>query len=124
MDQAMVDQLIGKTIVKYELSGDSTKLFLTFDTGEIATLETYADCCSWTWIESIDTPEYLLGTIQTIEDLSMPDRGDTPTSKRGEVDWVRYYGLQITTNKGTAVLDYRNDSNGYYSGDIDLKEIT
>ena len=43
----------------------------------------------------------------------MPDLGDMP-----DCDCVQYYGAKITTNKGDMVIDYRNDSNGYYGGDI------
>ena len=41
----------------------------------------------------------------------MPDLGDQP-----DHDVMAYYGLGITTEHGTAVVDFRNDSNGYYGG--------
>ena len=52
-------------------------------------------------------------TIIECEDLAMPDLGDMPGC-----DCVQYYGAKITTNKGDMVIDYRNDSNGYYGGEI------
>jgi hypothetical protein len=39
-----------------------------------------------------------------------------------DVDVVAYYGLKITTETGIAVLDYRNDSNGYYGGSLEVVE--
>ena len=33
---------------------------------------------------------------------------------------VAYYGLKITTDNGRAVIDYRNSSNGYYGGSLEL----
>jgi hypothetical protein len=82
-------------------------------------LEPYGDCCSSTWIESIDIVENLLGaTIQKIEDIDMPQKGNVGTLNHPYVDQVAYYGLRITTDKGVSVLDYRNDSNGYYGGSV------
>jgi hypothetical protein len=111
-------RLVGNTIVGYELSGDHQNLWLIFNNGLKAHFRTEGECCSTTWIESIDMPDALLGTIRNIEDINMPNLGDIPTAKRGSVDSVRYYGLKITTDKGSAVIDYRNDSNGYYGGDL------
>lgn len=53
-----------------------------------------------------------------VEHIEMPDLGDIPTVYEPAVDSVRYYGLKITTDKGRAVIDYRNDSNGYYGGNL------
>jgi len=43
-----------------------------------------------------------------------------PAESMTSVDEVAYYGLRITTTKGRAVLDYRNTSNGYYGGGLDV----
>jgi hypothetical protein len=43
----------------------------------------------------------------------MPDLGEMP-----DRDVVAYYGLKVTTDKGEMVVDYRNDSNGYYGGSL------
>ena len=115
-----IDKLLGREVTGFALSNDSETLSLSFRDGGSADLVTEGDCCSTTWIESIDTPEYLKGTIQAIENIDMPSLGNTPTPKRGYVDEVQYYGLKITTDKGSAVIDYRNDSNGYYGGSINL----
>lgn len=50
----------------------------------------------------------------------MPNLGDIPTAYEPQVECVAYYGLKITTEKGRAVIDYRNDSNGYYGGSLML----
>ena len=49
----------------------------------------------------------------------MPNLGNVPTEHRDQVDEVQYYGLKITTERGRAMIDYRNDSNGYYGGWIE-----
>ena len=58
--------------------------------------------------------------MRAVDEIEMPNLGDVPTLHRPSVDCVKYYGLKITTEHGRAVIDYRNDSNGYYGGSIEL----
>ena len=72
-----------------------------------------ADCCSHTWVESIELPA--LGfpfVIGAIEDLELNADLDT---QGGELE---FYGAKIVTDKGDMIIDYRNESNGYYGGSI------
>jgi len=50
----------------------------------------------------------------------MPNLGNIDGVYRKNPDCVAYYGLKITTEKGRAMIDYRNDSNGYYGGWLGL----
>ena len=109
--------MVGKTITSIVLSNEKDELVLQFSDGSDMTLQAYGDCCSSTWIESIDAPDNLLGTVQSVEDIDMPDLGNQP-----DHDVMSYYGLKIVTDRGHAVIDYRNDSNGYYGGDLIIKE--
>ena len=95
---------------------------ITFDCADrpSVTLKTYGDCCSYTWIESLDAPDALLGTVRSVEDIDMPNLGNIDGSKHTDVDQVAYYGLKIVTERGVCVIDYRNDSNGYYGGSLGL----
>lgn len=110
--------LIGETIVsaKKDLLGDW--LEFTMKSGKVIRLTTYGDCCSQTWIEGIDLPAMLYGKIMAVEDIDMPDLGTVQTPLCSYPECVQYYGLKITTTKGSCVIDYRNNSNGYYGGDI------
>lgn len=53
----------------------------------------------------------LCGTVTNVQEAEMPELGDPD-----EHTTRAYYGLAITTEHGTATIDYRNDSNGYYGG--------
>lgn len=53
----------------------------------------------------------------------MPDLGNIKTEHCEHPDCIRYYGLRIVTDKGRAVIDFRNNSNGYYGGSIKLLRI-
>ncbi len=41
-----------------------------------------------------------------------------PDLTPGDGGETKYYGCKITTDKGHIIIDYRNESNGYYGGDI------
>ncbi|UAW58719.1 hypothetical protein ASO78B_015 [Escherichia phage vB_EcoS_ASO78B] len=110
----MENKLIGKKIVDVKIAEDKLAMLFVCDNGEELVVRVDADCCSYTWIESVEMPALGLPfTIIGCEDLAMPDLGDIPGC-----DYVQYYGAKITTNKGDMVIDYRNDSNGYYGGEI------
>lgn len=55
-----------------------------------------------------------------VEEIAMPNLGNVDGVYRQDCDCVEYYGLKITTDKGRAVIDYRNNSNGYYGGSLEL----
>jgi hypothetical protein len=113
-------RLIGRTISKVEISDDRYEIKFVTDRDPVE-LEVHGDCCSRSWIESIDDPDVLLGTVTDVEEIKMPDLGNISTPYNSDPEYVAYYGLKISTEKGRAVIDYRNDSNGYYGGWISLK---
>jgi len=59
--------------------------------------------------------------VLAAEQVEMPDLGNIDTPHREHVDQVEYYGLKITTERGRATIDYRNDSNGYYGGSLEVE---
>lgn len=114
------EHVYGKRITAYRLDTDRHWLELHCDDGTVLHLECMEECCSATWIESLDMPGVLRGRLVRIEDRDMPDLGNIVTPWAAHVEEVKYYGLAITTEHGTCVIDYRNNSNGYYGGDMIL----
>lgn len=112
--------LIGKQIVAFALADDGADIRFDVKEGGPITLVAVGDCCSLTWIESLDAPTALLGTVLDVEEIPMPDLGNIDGTRHQGVEVVDYYGLKITTDKGRCVIDYRNDSNGYYGGHLEL----
>lgn len=115
----MSNQLIGKTITAVYI--DKNKHALRFDLGPVDSLiaRADADCCSHTWIESLDAPEVLVGSpVLEVSDLDLPDRPDQNKDEGSCGEVTAHYGCQITTAKGRCVIDYRNESNGYYGGNL------
>lgn len=103
--------LVGKTIKKIELFNDQRGVEFVTDTGTV-TAFCVGECCSQTWVENINmAARGLPAKVIDVENIPMPNLGAIPNR-----DVVIYYGLQITTDRGHIVIDYRNDSNGYYGG--------
>lgn len=104
--------LVGKTIKEIKIATDKMALLFVTDEGEIIA-KTEADCCSSTWVEHIELPVGFPAKVIAAEDIDMPDLGSP-----NEYESIAYYGFRITTDKGIIVIDYRNESNGYYGGNL------
>ena len=103
--------LIGKTLTNVELASDKKAIRFTVD-GETVVAKCDGDCCSSTWIESLEMPAGgLPAKILEVADLDLP-------SQESDYELIQFYGLKLTTDKGDLVLDYRNESNGYYGGNL------
>lgn len=106
--------LVGKTLTAIHLAEDKEALKFDVEGGESVVARCAADCCSYTWVEHITLPA--LGfpcKVLRADDVDMPDLGDVPG-----MDCVQYYGFKIETDKGDILIDYRNESNGYYGGSL------
>lgn len=111
----MENQLIGKTIVEMKIAEDNQALLFVTAEGEKLIARVDADCCSHTWIESVEMPALGLPySVIAVEDLDM---GKEPLSD-DDFECLQFYGAKIVTDKGDMIIDYRNESNGYYGGSI------
>ena len=107
------NKLIGKTIVDLKIAEDKQALLFVTSDGENLIARVDADCCSYSWVESVELPALGLPfAIRQIESLELNTELDT---RDGE---MAFYGAKIITDKGDMVIDYRNESNGYYGGSI------
>jgi hypothetical protein len=104
--------LIGKTVTAVHLADDGGAIKFTLADGKEIMARADGDCCSHSWIEAVDLPVFLLGTVATVEDLFFGSEDSE------EFDCLKKYGCKITTDKGTSVIDFRNSSNGYYGGEL------
>lgn len=111
-------ELIGSTIQAIWIDGDD-QTYLAFDTdrGQFRYVA-QGDCCSESWFYHIIGVGALLG--HTVTQVEYVKDGDTPEDEysRQEVDLL--YGINIRTDGGMADIEFRNSSNGYYSGWLDF----
>ena len=110
----MGNSLINKTIVEVKIADDKEAMLFVTDKGERLIVRVDADCCSHTWIESVEMPSLGLPfVILSCEDLHIDKE-----SEWVDYVYVQFYGAKIVTTKGELVIDYRNSSNGYYGGNV------
>jgi len=109
----MKHMMIGRALTGVKIADDKKAiLFQTPDGDVIARAD--GDCCSSTWIEHVELPARGFPCeVISVEDLEMPE-----PEQPNEYEVIAAYGCKITTDKGEIVIDYRNESNGYYGGDL------
>ncbi len=112
--------LIGKKLEKIILNDKKTKLEITAD-GKEYKFGVRGDCCSESWIEYLTVPKNSINSrIMSVKNSELvSNKKDKKHCKRcGQSDHLQVYQTLINTERGTIVLEYRNDSNGYYGGYI------
>lgn len=106
--------LVGKILKGVMLADDRKALrFDTVDGGEII-VRVDGDCCSDSWVDGVELPA--LGfpcVVLEVNDLYLADQ-----DFHHEDGLIQCYGCQIKTTSGDMVIDYRNESNGYYGGNL------
>lgn len=108
--------LIGKVLTGVEIAADRQALRFILTDGEVIA-DVDADCCSYTWVEHVELPALgFPATVLSVTDLEMPDGATSSFHPDSEV--LTFYGCKIVTDRGEIVIDYRNDSNGYYGGSL------
>ena len=108
--------LVGKTITNIEVAADRQALRFVLADGELV-VNVDADCCSYSWVEHVELPALLFpATVVSVEDIDMPD--GAASSFHSDADVLAFYGCKIATDRGEIVIDYRNDSKGYYGGSL------
>lgn len=112
----MNNSLVGKTILDMKIASDKKALLLVLSDNPEYIIRMDGDCCSSTWIEHIELPAMGFPCIvSSVEELPMSSKEESYSS-------IQMYGLKIVTNTGEIVIDYRNESNGYYGGNICFPE--
>ena len=115
--------MLNKPLQNVKLFRDKERITFHFQDGSHRSFGVEGDCCSQSWIEHLETPNDLVGAIITsVEDgKGIPWDGhicpeEVDYSHTCGHDYLQVYNTRFFTNRGTIVLEYRNDSNGYYGG--------
>lgn len=111
-----MEELMGKLIRSVKVNDDQSVLVFDTDDGAIV-YETEADCCSETWFSDILNISNIANErIIVVRKLELPDAEDN----RSRQEYDRVYGFALDTKKGSCEVIFRNSSNGYYGGCIEL----
>lgn len=123
------NDVIGKVVDSINLDKNKDRITFKFQDGTERSYSTEGDCCSQSWIEHLEMPNDVQGAML----LSVEDSDGVPwdnhTCEKDECDEnyavikdgcghdsLAVYNTKFRTTKGDIVLEYRNDSNGYYGG--------
>jgi len=105
----------GRKIASVELSGDKEQFTIHFQEGPDVAFGVEGECCSKSWIEHLTVPDDIAGAkVVGINDGYGPDETDPEVIENYEC--LQVYQTHFETTKGDIVLEYRNDSSGYYGG--------
>ena len=106
------------------LDQSKDRLTLAFVDGTTATFTTEGGCCSRSWIEHLEMPGDIVGAvILSVDSAEMPpwdghECGGIDNLHSCGHDSLAVYHTKFHTDRGDIVLEYRNDSNGYYGGSL------
>lgn len=126
--------LAGRKLVGVSVENDKSVLVFRFDDGEVR-YNAEGDCCSSSWIEHIEMPNDLAGAeIVSVGEAPVIDATDddkqnpkrTPYyegDENREYECLQVYQTVFGTTKGDIAVEYRNSSNGYYGGSLELQPL-
>jgi hypothetical protein len=113
MDE-LTKSLVGRTIESVSISIDKEDLMFKFEDGGRALWRAVGDCCSSSWFEHVDDLDFR-GEILSVED----DEGRY-FDERNDDGALKHYFTVVKTNRGRLIIEMRNQSNGYYGGQIEV----
>lgn len=112
------EDLINKKILNVEYGDDQITFIVDNPEGiKRVKFKAYGDCCSSSYIESLDDPEVFSKAILT--EVQVEEGDNTEVREYEYHSWTFY---KFTTTKGRCTLSFRNESNGYYSGHLERVE--
>jgi hypothetical protein len=102
---------------KLEINQDKTLLRLTKSDGSLLFVIAYGDCCSSTWIEHIDNVQALICNKPVFEEELVHVSNDWV-----DQELIRCDVYKLKTIDGMITIEFRNSSNGYYSGWLEVTD--
>lgn len=111
--------LVGKKISA--ASWDDDGVVFETDRGRVA-WRVEGGCCSKSWVELADLDCLVGHAVSSVEQVPLPESWYLAHPGPKEQDSLRLYGVNIRCPGGTATIDFRNESNGYYGGSMEVAE--
>lgn len=116
--KAAFDTLFGQTLASIEgASKDSEQITIKTTDGTTYTMYHDQDCCEHVYVEDVvGDPKDLIGSpiLQAEESTS---RDEKPKNEWDSYTWTFY---RLATIKGSVVIRWCGESNGYYSESVDF----
>lgn len=126
-----LNNMIGKTVSQILISEDY--LSFHFTNGDVQNFVVHGDCCSTSYFSEVYGADKLVGQGPII-DVKFIDETDgllmVPAQGEGDyADYIQVYGFKIVSDHPlfgdvTTVFGFRNESNGYYGGWMEVCEAS
>lgn len=115
--------LVGKTVAKLEVNAEKKVIRFTLSDGSVLFASAVGDCCSQSWFENLEGEEALIGNpVISVVDRKMPEAEDkTDGPEYGNL--TQFYGWTLETSRGRFDIEMRNESNGYYGGNVIVSDV-
>lgn len=109
-----LEELVGVELTGIKINADKTAIIL--ETGEGPEhLACYADCCSRTWIEHMNIPRMPTKIKRIVHDNMVH------ISYWYCEELIQVYATKFLCETGESLtVEFRNESNGYYGGSLEL----
>lgn len=114
-----MQELVGKRIQELWLSEGEEILKVVTDQETIYFIG-YGDCCSETWFADLVGVNALIGGVVQSAEAVPAINGDDVDHERSRQDYDIVYGYKLVTDKGYSDIVFRNSSNGYYDGSLEV----
>ena len=117
MERIKSEYLVGKKVIASYIHNDKESIKINLE-DEFVLLDVYADCCSESWIEHVSGFDDLKNKV--ITSYKEVDIGEGAATKQ---DYDQLYSVNIKFDGSyisEAIIEFRNSSNGYYGGYIEL----
>lgn len=110
-------RILNQHLANIEVFDNGERITITTLEGTALRLRAEGDCCSRSWVECIDNLS--LGIGKRIINVVGKFGGETD-----EEDYavLKFYAVELVTEGGVVVIDFRNSSNGYYGGSLEAMD--
>lgn len=115
------EALRGRRVLQIDVSDGEDAICFRCEHDVNVVWEVWGDCCSssW-WADGFNLNELRGEVVKEIQSIELPEYNVEDGRGRQEEDKV--YGYEIKTDAGASKFVFRNSSNGYYGGDMELAE--
>ena len=110
--------LFGLTLRKFKQTENDEMVLIETECGRSFVMTHVQDCCESVTLEDIcGDVEDIIGSPLLVAD----ERDSSNETEDGSETWTFYH---LSTIRGSVVLRWLGESNGYYSESVDLYEVT
>lgn len=113
-----LEHFVGKAINKAYINNDNSTMIWQVD-GDWYKLDALGDCCSYSWYEHCDNGPALQDAV-----LTAFDSYNAENITEDDYTYIRVDMLKFQTGKGHCTIEFRNSSNGYYSGWCEVSALS